>query len=146
MSLRQTLSIAWILALMAPLASCAPSHEGARLELSVGSEDAQVIRATQQILYARLRDASGGRLADVRTSYIAETKRLVFQIMHSSPGADALRYLYQTRGEYRVYETDEAGERVDWITNGDIDSASGGRSKRDAKVFIGLGPQAGLPI
>ncbi len=137
MSIRQAARIAWIFILL-PLSSCVPAGEGARLELAVGTDNMQVIRFAQQVLYARLRDASGGGMSDVRTSYFADSNKLVFDIMHSSPGVDALRYLYGTRGEYRVFTTDDSGKEVDWITNQDIASTEGGRSMRDAKVFVGL--------
>ncbi len=120
------------------LASCTPSREGARLELSVASDDRDVIRYVQRILYARLSDSSGGMLSDVRTSYLPDSKKLVFDIMHSAPDADGLRYLYETTGEYRVFATDSDGEAVDWITNADISAVSGGRSKSEARVFVGL--------
>ena len=131
-----------VLAAMATLVSCTPSREGARLELSVASDNSDVIRYVQRILYARLSDASGGMLADVRTSYFPDTKKLVFDIMHSAPSPEGLQYLYQTRGDYRVFATDGDGEPVEWITNSDISSVSGGRSKRDAKVFVGLNGSA----
>lgn len=131
-----------VLAAVTMLASCTPAREGARLELSVASDNSDVIRYVQRILYARLSDASGGMLADVRTSYFPDTKKLVFDIMHSAPSAEGLRYLYETRGDYRVFATDGEGEDVNWITNSDISSVSGGRSKRDAKVFVGLNGSA----
>ena len=131
-----------VLAAVTMLASCTPAREGARLELSVASDNSDVIRYVQRILYARLSDASGGMLADVRTSYFPDTKKLVFDIMHSAPSPEGLRYLYETQGDYRVFATDGDGEDVDWITNSDISSVSGGRSKRDAKVFVGLNGSA----
>ena len=125
-----------VLAAVTMLASCTPAREGARLELSVASDNSDVLRYVQRILYARLSDASGGMLANVRTSYFPDTKKLVFDIMHSAPSPEGLRYLYETQGDYRVFATDGDGEDVDWITNSDISSVSGGRSKRDAKVFV----------
>ena len=137
-----TLKHLGILTAVVFLASCGPSREGARLELSVASDNSEVIRYVQRILYARLSDASGGMFSDVRTSYFPDTKKLVFDIMHSAPEADGLRYLYETRGDYRVFATDGEGEDIDWITNSDISSVSGGRSKSDAKVFVGLNGSA----
>ncbi len=127
-----------VLATAILMASCGPSGAGARLELSVASDNRDVIRYVQRILYARLSDSSGGMLADVRTSYLPDSKKLVFDIMHSAPDDDGLRYLYETTGEYRVFGTNGEGEPVDWITNDDISSVSGGRSKSEARVFVGL--------
>lgn len=124
------------------LASCGPSGAGARLELSVASDNQDVIRYVQRILYARLSDSSGGRLSDVRTSYLPDSEKLVFDIMHSAPDTDGLRFLYETKGEYRVFASDGDGNPVDWITNGDILSVSGGRSKSEGRVFVRLNDDA----
>ncbi len=130
-----------ILAVVALLASCG-SREGARLELFVDSVDERVIWQTQSILYRRLVDSVGGPLADVRTSYFPEHRKLVFEITAGAPPRESLEYLYETRGEYRVFATDDDGEAVDWITNGDIAAAEGGRSFSTALVFVSLGPEA----
>ena len=140
--MRNPATLRWsLLAVLALLASC-ESRQGARLELSVGSADSQVINYVQRILYARLRDAAGGRLADVRTAYFAELDKLVFEIAARAPDEVALRYLYETRGDYRVYVTDENGKRTDWITNRDIVAADAGRARKGPTVFVGLGPEA----
>ena len=123
------------------LASC-DARPGARLELSVASEDDGVIRQTQAILYNRLREASGGILGDVRTGYFPEVKKLVYEITAGAPGPDALEYLYATRGEYRVFVADSEGETTDWITNQDIADADAGRASRGPTVFVGLSPLA----
>ena len=130
-----------LLAVSALLASCGP-REGARLELSVGSEDQQVIQQTQRILYARLSDSVGSLLGDVRTAYFPGLRKLVFEITAGAPAANTLRYLYETRGEYRVFATDESGETVDWITNRDIVAADGGKGSNGPTVFLGLGADA----
>ncbi len=128
-----------VLVLAAGLASC-EARPGARLELAVASEDAGVIRRVQAVMYNRLREASGGYLADVRTSYFPEAKKLVYEIAAGAPGRDALRYLYETRGEYRVFITDEDGEATDWITNEDVADADAGKARRGPTVFVGLAP------
>lgn len=130
-----------ILAVVVLLASCG-SREGARLELFVDSVDERVIWQTQGVLYRRLVDSVGGPLADVRTAYFPEMRKLVFEITAGAPPRESLEYLYETRGEYRVYANDEDGNPVDWITNGDIAGAEGGRSFRTAMVFVSLGPEA----
>ena len=130
-----------IVAVAVLLASCAP-REGARLELFVDSVDERVIWQTQSVLYRRLVDSVGGPLADVRTAYFPEMRKLVFEITAGAPRPEALRYLYETRGEYRVFASDGDGGVVDWITNGDIAAAEGGRSFRTAMVFVSLGPEA----
>ena len=130
-----------ILAVVVFLASCG-SREGARLELFVYSEDDRVIWETQRVLYQRLVDSVGGPLADVRTAYFPEMRKLVFEITAGAPRREALEYLYETRGEYRLSAADEDGEPVDWITNSDIAGAEGGRSFRTAMVFVSLGPEA----
>ena len=136
---RKTLQRLSLLLASVLLASCGPgSSPGARLELSVASDNRDVIRYVQRILYARLSDASGGMLSDVRTSYFEDSEKLVFDIMHSAPDADGLRYLYETKGDYRVSATGSDGQPVDWITNGDILSVSGGRSKSEGRVFVRL--------
>ena len=67
------------------LASC-EARPGARLELSIASEDAGVIKQAQAILYNRIREASGGILGDVRTGYFPEEKKLVYEIAAGAPG------------------------------------------------------------
>jgi hypothetical protein len=121
------------------LASC-EARPGARLELSVASDDAGVIRQTQAILYNRLRELSGGMLVDVRTGYFPEMKKLVYEITAGAPSQDALEYLYTTRGEYRVFVAEGDGEVTDWITNQDIADADSGRASRGPTVFVGLSP------
>jgi preprotein translocase subunit SecD len=121
------------------LASC-EARPGARLELSVASDDAGVIRQTQAILYNRLRELSGGILVDVRTGYFPEMKKLVYEITAGAPSQEALEYLYTTRGEYRVFVAEGDGEVTDWITNQDIADADSGRASRGPTVFVGLSP------
>lgn len=137
--MKQALSTVVVLVLAAGLASC-EARPGARLELAVASEDAGVIRRVQAVMYNRLREASGGYLADVRTAYFPEVKKLVFEIAAGAPGKDSLRYLYETRGEYRVFITDEDGEATDWITNKDVADADAGKARRVPTVFVGLAP------
>ncbi len=137
--MKQALSIVVVLVVATGLASC-EARPGARLELSIASDDASVIRRTQAVIYNRLRDASGGYMADVRTGYFPEMKKLVYEIAAGAPGKDALRYLYETRGEYRVFITDENGEATDWITNEDVADADAGKARRGPTVFVGLAP------
>ncbi len=137
--MKQALSIVVVLVLATGLASC-EARPGARLELAIASEDAGVIRRAQAVLYNRLREASGGYLADVRTAYFPEMKKLVYEIAAGAPGKDALKYLYETRGEYRVFITDEDGEATDWITNEDVADADAGKARRGPTVFVGLAP------
>ena len=137
--MKQALSIVVVLVLAAGLASC-EARPGARLELAVASEDTSVIKRVQAVIYNRLREASGGYIADVRTSYFPDTKKLVYEIAVGAPGKDALRYLYETRGEYRVFITDENGEATDWITNEDVVDADAGKARRGPTVFVGLAP------
>ncbi len=130
-----------ILAVVVFLSSCGP-REGARLELFVDSVDERVIWQTQSILYRRLVDSVGGPLADVRTAYFPDLRKLVFEITAGAPRREALEYLYETKGEYRVSAVSGDDEAADWITNGDIAAAEGGRSFRTAMVFVSLGPEA----
>lgn len=139
---RETIFRFGVLVAAVLMASCGPAGPGARLELSVASDNRDVIRYVQRILYARLSDSSGGRLSDVRTTYFPDSDKLVFDIMHSAPDTDGLRFLYETKGEYRVFATDGDGEPYDWITNGDILSVSGGRSKSEGRVFVRLTDEA----
>ena len=127
-----------ILAVVVLLSSCGP-REGARLELFVDSVDERVVWQVQSVLYRRLVDSVGGPLADVRTSYFPELRKLVFEITAGAPRRESLEFLYRTRGEYRLAPP---GSEEDWITNSDIATAEGGRSFRTAKVFVGLGPEA----
>ncbi len=118
-----------ILAVVVLLSSCGP-REGARLELFVDSVDERVIWQVQSVLYRRLVDSVGGPLADVRTSYFPELRKLVFEITAGAPRRESLEFLYQTRGEYRVFAA--GSDDDDWITNADIAAAEGGRSFRTA--------------
>ena len=137
--MKQALSIVVTLSIAIGLASC-EARPGARLELSIGSKYASVIRRTQAVIYNRLREASGGYMADVRTGYFPEVNKLVYEIAAGAPSANALRYLYETRGEYRVFITDDDGEATDWITNEDVADADAGKARRGPTVFVGLAP------
>lgn len=124
-----------ILVLLTGLAACG---EGARLELSVASEDPDVIRRTQAVLYYRLTEATRNPFANVRTGYFPESKKLVFEYDRSAPDPDSLRYLYETKGDYRLWSVDAEGEDVDWITNFDIYTVEASRSGGNGQVFIAL--------
>lgn len=137
--MKQVLSIVVVVIVATGLASC-EARPGARLELTIASDDASVIRRTQAVIYNRLREASGGYIADVRTAWFPELKKLVYEITSGAPAGDALQYLYETRGEYRVFITDEDGEATDWITNQDVADADAGKARRGPTVFVGLAP------
>ena len=137
--MKQVLSIVVVVIVATGLASC-EARPGARLELTIASDDASVIRRTQAVIYKRLREASGGYIADVRTAWFPELKKLVYEITSGAPAGDALQYLYETRGEYRVFITDEDGEATDWITNQDVADADAGKARRGPTVFVGLAP------
>lgn len=121
--------------LLAGLAGCG---EGARLELSVASEDPEIIRRTQAVLYYRLTEATRNPFANLATGYFPDTKKLVFEYDRSAPDADSLRFLYETQGNYRLWSVDADGEDVDWITNFDIDTADASRSGDVGQVFLAL--------
>ena len=127
--------VSLLLAVLFWLGGCG---DGARLELSVASEDPEVIRRTQAVLYYRLTEATRNPFANVATGYFPETKKLVFEYDRSAPDPDSLRYLYETRGDYRLWSLDAAGEEVDWITNFDIDTVDSSRSGGAGQVFIAL--------
>ena len=112
--------------------------EGARLELSVASEDPEVIRRTQAVLYYRLQEATSNPFANIATGYFPDTKKLVFEYDRSAPEPESLRFLYETQGDYRLWSVNDAGEDVDWITNVDIDTVEASRSGDSGQVFIAL--------
>ena len=106
--------------------------EGARLELVVASDDPEVVRHTQEILYYRLREATRNPFANLATGYFPETGKLVFEYDRSAPDAASLEYLYTTRGDVRFWSVDANGEDVQWMSNRDIETAES--SKDD--VFL----------
>ncbi len=112
--------------------------DGARLELSVASDDPEVIRRTQAVLYYRLSEATRNPFANLVTGYFPESQKLVFEYDRSAPDPESLRYLYETLGSYRVWSVDGAGEDVEWISNGDIVSVDASRSGGTGQVFIAL--------
>ncbi len=112
--------------------------EGARLELSIESEDPEVIRRTQAVLYYRLSQATRNPFANLVTGYFPDSNKLVFEYDRSAPDAASLRYLYETQGHYRVWSVDGAGEDVEWISNRDIDSVDYSRSGGAGQVFVAL--------
>ena len=118
--------------LLATLAVSGCGGEGARLELTVASDDPEVIRRTQAVLYYRLSEATRNPFANLATGYFPETGKLVFEYDRSAPDAASLEYLYSTRGDVRFWSTGANGEELQWIDNGDIETAES--SKGD--VFL----------
>ncbi len=112
--------------------------DGARLELSVASDDPEVIRRTQAVLYYRLSKATRNPFANLVTGYFPESQKLVFEYDRSAPDPESLRFLYETLGSYRVWSVDGSGEDVEWISNGDIVSVDASRSGGAGQVFIAL--------
>lgn len=118
--------------LLAVLVVSGCGGEGARLELTVASDDPEVIRHTQQVLYYRLSEATRNPFANLATGYFPDTGKLVFEYDRSAPDAASLEYLYSTRGDVRFWSIDANGDEVEWIGNGDIETAE---SSKD-EVFL----------
>lgn len=125
-----------LLVLIAGIAGC--GGEGARLELSVASDDPEIIRRTQAVLYYRLTQATRNPFANIATGYFPDTKKLVFEYDRSAPDAESLRYLYETQGRYRLWSVDQEGEDVEWISNVDIEAVDASRSGDAGQVFVAL--------
>ncbi len=117
------------------LAGCGP---GARIELAVDSDDPEIIRRTQAVLYKRLVKASGNPFVNVGTGYFPDTGKLVFEYDRSAPDPESIRFLYETRGEYRLASASADGEETEWINNRDIAGVESSRSGGQGQVFFAL--------
>lgn len=121
-----------LMTMLAATLAVSACGDGARLELTVASEDPEVIRRTQAVLYYRLSEATRNPFANLATGYFPDTGKLVFEYDRSAPDAASLEYLYTTRGDVRFWSTDANGEELQWIGNADIETAE---SSKD-EVFL----------
>lgn len=118
-----------LLTILAATLAVSACGEGARLELAVASDDPEVIRHTQAVLYYRLSEATRNPFANLATGYFPDTGKLVFEYDRSAPDPASLEYLYTTRGDVRFWSTDVNGEELQWIGNGDIETAESSKGE-----------------
>ncbi|MEM8816247.1 MAG: hypothetical protein AAFX56_04025 [Pseudomonadota bacterium] len=116
--------------------------EGARIELSVASDDPQTVQRTQAILYYRLNEATRNPFSNLATGYFPETGKLVFEYDRSAPDPDSLRFLYETTGHFRLAVAGGEGEEAEWVANDDIETADASRSGDAGQVFLALNPKS----
>lgn len=121
------------------LAACS-SEPSSTLTLVVASDEATVVRATEQVLRARFEELRPTMFSSVKSTISGS--RIDFAFHRGAPPPATLAYLYETMGSLRVSLVGEIGG-TPWITDGDIEDASVGYSNDQPALFVRVSPAAG---